>query len=199
MVAARSGGGHSLAAPEQSRPGVVARPARRHRLLGCLVVAGDAAQRHDLDRVLGQAVRRRLERVSGGDVGQRAPIRYRSAKPQQCDSPDRAVGGGEYPDAAVRRACRTCGPSHAVRRPGGTAGKRAAGRGNRYLKWGRAGLQHYLADHGRGRVHHRGVRRRPAQRCHPACRSIHRQGPGRRALAGLQQRRPSYRAWRNAA
>ncbi len=58
VVAARQVlGGGAVAALQQSRPGILARYARGHRFLGSITAAGDAAQRHDLDRLLGQAIR----------------------------------------------------------------------------------------------------------------------------------------------
>lgn len=63
-----------LATPEPARTHRLARPACRHRLLGRRVAAVHVAQRHDLDRGLGQAVRRGLEQVSRRHVEQHAQV-----------------------------------------------------------------------------------------------------------------------------
>lgn len=77
MVAARAGGERAvLAAPAPARTTAVARATCGRRFLGQPAVAVHAAQRDDLDRLLGQAVRRCLEPFPGGDVERCADLRH---------------------------------------------------------------------------------------------------------------------------
>ncbi len=77
VVAARAGGERAvLAAPAPARTTAVARATCARRFLGQPAVAVHAAQRDDLDRLLGQAVRRCLEPLPGGDVERCADLRH---------------------------------------------------------------------------------------------------------------------------
>ena len=64
------------AAPAPARTTAVARFTCGRRVLGQPAVAVHAAQRDDLDRLLGQAVRRCLEPLPGGDVERCADLRH---------------------------------------------------------------------------------------------------------------------------
>ncbi|NER60098.1 PepSY domain-containing protein, partial [Pseudomonas sp. MAFF212428] len=96
--------------------------------------------------------------------------------PQQRHPPDRAMGHGEHPDAAVRRTCRAHAAWRHGRSASGAAGEPATGAGPGHHALGRARLQHHPAHRRQRRIHHRGVRRRPAQRRHAAHRPVHRPG-----------------------
>jgi uncharacterized iron-regulated membrane protein len=62
-----------------------------------------------------------VERLPGGDVGQRADLRRRSPQPEQRHAPDRAMGDGKHADADVRRPRRTHEPRWRQRWPRSTA------------------------------------------------------------------------------
>ncbi len=101
----RSGAG--VLWPDGARAPAVARPACGRRLLGIGTAAVHAAQRHDMDRLLGQAIRRAVEPLSGGHVDYGAHLGPTGRCAQRRSPPNRALGPGPWKIRRCRCPVRT--------------------------------------------------------------------------------------------